>query len=74
MLVTGCGEGSIGIECVRLLLEGGATVVVTTSSFNLKKTQLYRQLYRENGSRGAKLVVLPFNQASKRDVEKLVSA
>jgi 3-oxoacyl-ACP reductase-like protein len=36
-LVTGCGDGSIGIEIVAMLLEGGARVVVTTSGYSPDK-------------------------------------
>ena len=36
-LVTGCGDGSIGIEVVAMLLEGGARVVVTTSRYSPEK-------------------------------------
>ncbi|KAL4137325.1 hypothetical protein PRIC2_000847 [Phytophthora ramorum] len=72
-LLTGCGKNSIGAEIVKALLEGGATVFVTTSSFSMKTTTLFREIYEQHGSRGSRLIVLPFNQASKMDVEKLVA-
>jgi fatty acid synthase subunit alpha len=71
-LVTGCGKGSIGIELVKALLEGGASVVVSTSSFSKDTTDFYRTVYENHGSRGAKLTVLPCNQASQQDVASLV--
>ncbi|KAL3671875.1 hypothetical protein V7S43_002543 [Phytophthora oleae] len=72
-LLTGCGKNSIGAEIVKALLEGGATVFVTTSSFSMKTTSLFREIYEQHGSRGSRLVVLPFNQASKVDVQGLVA-
>jgi fatty acid synthase subunit beta len=72
-LVTGCGRGSIAIELVKALLEGGASVVVTTSSFSKKTTDFYRTIYENHGSRGAKLTVLPCNQGSQQDIASLVS-
>ncbi|GMF26214.1 unnamed protein product [Phytophthora lilii] len=72
-LLTGCGKNSIGAEIVKALLEGGATVFVTTSSFSMKTTGLFRKIYEQHGSRGSRLIVLPFNQASKVDVQNLVA-
>ncbi|CAI5714225.1 unnamed protein product [Hyaloperonospora brassicae] len=72
-LLTGCGKNSIGAEIVKALLEGGATVFVTTSSFSMKTTTLFREIYEQHGSRGSRLIVLPFNQASKVDVQNLVA-
>ncbi|KAL4138997.1 hypothetical protein PRIC2_002497 [Phytophthora ramorum] len=72
-LLTGCGKNSIGAEIVKALLEGGATVFVTTSSFSMKTNALFRDIYEQHGSRGSRLIVLPFNQASKVDVQKLVA-
>ncbi|KAJ2440355.1 fatty acid synthase alpha subunit Lsd1, partial [Coemansia sp. RSA 2424] len=71
-LLTGCGQGSIGAEVLKGLLEGGASVVVTTSSYSPKTTRFFQEIYRRHGSRGSSLVVLPFNQASRQDVEALV--
>ncbi|KAI9921603.1 hypothetical protein PsorP6_002324 [Peronosclerospora sorghi] len=72
-LVTGCGKNSIGSEIIKALLEGGATVFVTTSSFSMKSTTFFREIYEQHGSRGSRLIVLPFNQASKTDVQNLVA-
>ncbi|CEG41510.1 fatty acid synthase subunit [Plasmopara halstedii] len=72
-LLTGCGKNSIGAEIVKALLEGGATVFVTTSSFSMKSTELFREIYEQHGSRGSRLIVLPFNQASKVDVQSLIA-
>ncbi|RAH54471.1 fatty acid synthase subunit alpha [Aspergillus piperis CBS 112811] len=73
VLVIGAGRDSIGTEIVRGLLRGGARVLVTTSSYSLATTRLYQQLYAEEGSHGSQLILLPFNQASQRDLESLVS-
>jgi fatty acid synthase subunit beta len=71
-LLTGVGKGSIGIEVVKGLLAGGAQVVITTSSYNRKTVEYYQSIYHSVGSRGSALTVVPFNQASKQDVEALV--
>ncbi|TYZ64727.1 hypothetical protein PybrP1_002858 [[Pythium] brassicae (nom. inval.)] len=71
-LVTGCGQNSIGAEVVKTLLEGGATVFVTTSSFSMATTTAFRKVYERHGSRGSRLILLPSNLASKKDVTLLV--
>lgn len=71
-LVTGCGPGSIGIEVVRMLLQGGARVIATTSGYSSSKIGMFRRVYEECGSRGSELIVLPFNQASSADVSALI--
>ncbi|KAI0384967.1 putative fatty acid synthase alpha subunit FasA [Hypomontagnella monticulosa] len=72
-LVTGAGTGSIGIEVVRGLLAGGARVIVTTSRTAANAGAIMSQLYKEFGARGSELILLPFNAASKKDVENLVA-
>ncbi|TFK33214.1 fatty acid synthase [Crucibulum laeve] len=71
-LLTGVGKGSIGVEVVKGLLSGGAHVVITTSSYNRKTVEYYQSIFQTFGSRGSALTVVPFNQASKQDVEALV--
>ncbi|KAH9148372.1 hypothetical protein AeRB84_008258, partial [Aphanomyces euteiches] len=66
-LVTGCGRDSIASEVVKALLEGGATVICTTSSFSSKSTKFFRSMYENHGARGSKLILFPFNQASSKD-------
>jgi fatty acid synthase subunit alpha len=72
VLVTGAGAGSIGGEIVQQLLSGGAKVIVTTSSYNAVTTRHFQDLYARYGARTSELVLVPFNQGSKRDVENLV--
>lgn len=72
-LVTGAGAGSIGAEVLQGLISGGAKVVVTTSRFSKKVTEYYQSLYSRYGASGSSLVVVPFNQGSKQDVQALVS-
>lgn len=72
-LVTGAGAGSIGAEIMTGLLSGGAKVIVTTSRFSKKVTEYYQSLYSRFGASGSTLVVVPFNQGSKQDVEALVN-
>ena len=51
-------------------------MVITTSSYNHKtveySVEYYQSIYHKVGSRGSSLSVVPFNQASKQDVETLV--
>ncbi|KAI0409865.1 putative fatty acid synthase alpha subunit FasA [Xylaria palmicola] len=72
-LVTGAGVGSIGMEVVRGLLAGGARVIVTTSRSPASSGPAMAQAYKEVGARGSELILLPFNAASKKDVEDLVA-
>ncbi|KAF3767970.1 hypothetical protein M406DRAFT_70070 [Cryphonectria parasitica EP155] len=71
-LMTGAGAGSIGAEVLQGLIQGGAHVIVTTSRFSRQVTEYYQAMYARYGSRGSQLVVVPFNQGSKQDVEALV--
>jgi fatty acid synthase subunit beta len=72
-LITGCGPGSIGLELVKALLTGGATVVATTSRFSAASTAAFRRVYQEFGAAGSRLIVLPFNQGSAADCASLIS-
>ena len=71
-LMTGCGKGSIGCEILKGLLSGGASVIVTTSSFNRSTVDFFRSIYEQHGARSSCLILAPFNQASAQDVESLV--
>ncbi|KAL6244374.1 beta subunit of fatty acid synthetase [Rhinocladiella similis] len=71
-LMTGAGAGSIGAEVLQGLISGGAKVVVTTSRYSREVTEYYQSMYARFGARGAQLVVVPFNQGSKQDVEALI--
>lgn len=71
-LMTGAGAGSIGADVLQGLISGGAKVIVTTSRFSREVTEYYQSMYARFGSSGSQLVVVPFNQGSKQDVEALV--
>ncbi|KAK5998240.1 Fatty acid synthase subunit alpha [Cladobotryum mycophilum] len=73
VLMTGAGAGSIGAEVLQGLISGGAKVIVTTSRFSKEVTEYYQSMYTRYGSRGSQIVVVPFNQGSKQDVEALVN-
>jgi fatty acid synthase subunit alpha len=73
ILITGASKRSIGLNILKAVLSGGAKVVVTTSSYSAATARFYQELYAEYGARGSRLVVVPFNQGSKRDIESLVS-
>ncbi|MCJ1325979.1 hypothetical protein MMC10_002642 [Thelotrema lepadinum] len=72
VLVTGAGARSIGAEIVRGLLNGGARVIVTTSSYKLETVRQYQEMYVNEGAKGSELVVVPFNQGSQQDIDSLV--
>ncbi|WRT68298.1 uncharacterized protein IL334_005274 [Kwoniella shivajii] len=67
-LLTGVGKGSIGVEILKGLLSGGCTCIVTTSRYSRAAVDYYKNIFHEIGSKGSKLVVVPFNG----DVEALV--
>eukprot|EP01113_Clastostelium_recurvatum_P021328 TRINITY_DN2525_c0_g1_i1.p1 TRINITY_DN2525_c0_g1~~TRINITY_DN2525_c0_g1_i1.p1 ORF type:complete len:1737 (+),score=426.62 TRINITY_DN2525_c0_g1_i1:1-5211(+) len=71
-LVTGCGRDSIGLELVKGLLAGGATVIATTSRFSKQTSEMYRDVYQKYGAKDSELVLYPFNQGSLQDVNALV--
>lgn len=71
-VVTGASKGSIAAGVVAQLLEGGATVVATTSKLDDKRLTFYKNLYRDSARFGAKLWVLPANMASYSDIDALV--
>ncbi|OJD33167.1 fatty acid synthase subunit alpha [Diplodia corticola] len=73
VLMTGAGAGSIGAEVLQGLISGGAKVVVTTSRFSRQVNEYYQSIYSRFGARGSQLIVVPFNQGSKQDVEALVN-
>ncbi|EPQ63903.1 Bgt-587 [Blumeria graminis f. sp. tritici] len=71
-LMTGAGAGSIGAEVLQGLISGGAKVIVTTSRFSREVTEYYQSMYARYGSKGSQLIVVPFNQGSKQDVQALI--
>ncbi|KAJ3124388.1 3-oxoacyl-[acyl-carrier-protein] synthase [Nowakowskiella sp. JEL0407] len=73
VLLTGCGKDSIGVEVLKALLSGGARVIVTTSRFSKSVTEYYRSIYECHGSKGSRLVVVPFNGGSLQDVKSIVN-
>jgi fatty acid synthase subunit alpha len=73
VLMTGAGAGSIGAEILQGLISGGAKVVVTTSRFSREVNEYYQSMYTRFGARGSQLIVVPFNQGSKQDIDALVT-
>ena len=57
----------------RRLLDGGATVIATTSKLDDDRLAFYRKLYRDNARFGAALWVVPANMASYSDIDALVA-
>ena len=71
-VVTGASKGSIAAAVVAQLLDGGATVVVTTSRLDDERLEFYKTLYRHNARFDAALWVVPANMASYADIDALV--
>ncbi|CDO89801.1 type I polyketide synthase [Mycobacterium triplex] len=71
-VVTGASKGSIAAAVVARLLDGGATVIATTSKLDDERLAFYRTLYRDHARFGASLWVVPANMASYSDIDALV--
>lgn len=72
-LVTGAAPRSIAAALVARLLEGGATVIMTSSRVDDARLAFAKDLYRRHASIGAALWLVPANMASLRDVDSLIS-
>ncbi|WP_026459769.1 type I polyketide synthase [Schaalia suimastitidis] len=72
-LVTGAAPRSIAAAVVARLLEGGATVVMTSSRVDDARLTFAKDLYRRHAAMGATLWLVPANMASLRDVDSLVN-
>ena len=71
-VVTGASKGSIAASVVGQLLDGGATVIATTSKLDDDRLAFYRGLYRDHARFAAQLWVVPANMASYTDIDALV--
>lgn len=71
-VVTGASKGSIAASVVARLLDGGATVIATTSKLDQQRLAFYRTLYRDHARYGAVLWVVAANMASYSDIDALV--
>ncbi len=72
-VVTGASKGSIAASVVGQLLDGGATVIATTSRLDDDRLDFYKTLFRDHARFGASLWVVPANMASYADIDALVS-
>ncbi|MEU0496134.1 fatty acid synthase subunit beta domain-containing protein [Mycobacterium sp. NPDC006124] len=72
-VVTGASKGSIAASIVAQLLDGGASVIATTSKLDDDRLSFYKELYRDHARFGATLWVVPANMASYSDIDALVS-
>ncbi|OBB78911.1 3-oxoacyl-ACP synthase [Mycobacterium colombiense] len=70
-VVTGASKGSIAASVVGRLLDGGATVIATTSKLDDERLAFYRGLYRDHARFGAALWVVAANMASYSDIDAL---
>ncbi|EUA18095.1 fatty-acid synthase domain protein [Mycobacterium xenopi 3993] len=70
--MTGASKGSIAASVVARLLDGGATVIATTSRLDDERLGFYRSLYRDHARYGAALWVVPANMASYSDIDALI--
>ena len=71
--MTGASKGSIAASVIAQLLDGGASVIATTSKLDDDRLSFYKELYRDNARFGATLWVTPANMASYTDIDALVS-
>jgi fatty acid synthase len=71
-VVTGASKGSIAASVAARLLDGGATVIATTSKLDDERLAFYRTLYRDHARFGASLWVIAANMASYSDIDGLV--
>ena len=71
-VVTGASKGSIAASVAARLLDGGATVIATTSKLDDERLTFYRTLYRDHARYGAALWVVAANMASYSDIDALV--
>ncbi|HEX7322149.1 MAG TPA: fatty acid synthase subunit beta domain-containing protein, partial [Mycobacterium sp.] len=71
-VVTGASKDSIAASVVGQLLDGGATVIATTSRLDDERLGFYRTLYRDHARYGAALWVVPANMASYADIDALI--
>ncbi len=55
-VVTGASKGSIAASVVGQLLDGGATVIATTSRLDDDRLDFYKTLYRDHARYGASAV------------------
>ncbi|KAG1089234.1 hypothetical protein G6F42_020033 [Rhizopus arrhizus] len=72
VLLTGAGRDSIGSEIMKGLIAGGAKVIVTTSRFSRQVTEYFQGIYKTYGAKGSELILVPFNQGAKQDVDALI--
>ena len=72
VVVTGASKGSIAASVAARLLDGGATVIATTSKLDDERLAFYRTLYRDHARYGASLWVVAANMASYSDIDALV--
>lgn len=71
-LITGAGPSSIAESIAARLLEGGATVVVSTSRMTPARVARFKALYRSHAARGAQLHVVPLDQGDLTAVDAFV--
>lgn len=72
-VVTGAAPNSIAAAVVGKLLEGGATVIMTSSRVDDRRLAFAKDLYRTHGTIGSQLWLVPANMASLRDVDALMA-
>ncbi|WP_257162293.1 type I polyketide synthase [Corynebacterium cystitidis] len=71
-VVTGASPNSIGAAVAGALLEGGATVIMTTSNLGHARLEFYKQLYREHARGTAKAWIVPANLSAMHDLDQVI--
>jgi fatty acid synthase subunit alpha len=68
-LITGAAPASIATPVFKGLLAGGCTVVC---SFRGNKYDWFRQMYQESAGAQARLICVPFNCGSNKDMDSVL--
>lgn len=68
-LITGAAPASISAPVVKALLAGGCTVIC---SFRGNRYDWFRQVYEESGGARSRLICVPFNCGSNKDMDSVL--
>ncbi|MGM0597327.1 MAG: fatty acid synthase subunit beta domain-containing protein, partial [Myxococcota bacterium] len=69
IVVTGAGPNSIAESGIKLLLSGGAKVMVGVSNLSYRRIKRMAGIYRNWANKGAVLEIVPFRQGNYQDID-----
>ncbi|MDA3862680.1 MAG: DUF1729 domain-containing protein [Deltaproteobacteria bacterium] len=70
VVVTGAGPDSIAESGIKLLLAGGAKVMVGVSTLNYDRVKRMVGIYHNWADKGAVLEIVPFRQGNYQDIDR----